>query len=84
MNIMPPSSSGSISNKQPSLRFARSRGHGSYHGKRTFHRISNGSTLKRGCEAHLNKRENDGNTSRDHVILNGSPIKGHYKKSYIM
>jgi hypothetical protein len=84
MNVMPPSFSTSISNKQPSLRFARSKGHGNYHGKWTFHHISNGSTPERGCEAHLNKQENDGNTSWDHAILDGSPIKGHYKKFYIM
>jgi hypothetical protein len=84
VNIMPPSSSASISNKQPSLRFDRSKGHGSYHGKGTFHHINNGSTPKRGCEAHLDKRENDGNTSGDHASLDGSSIKGHYKKFYIM
>jgi hypothetical protein len=62
-----------------------SRGYKSYHGKGTFHHKGGGfgtfwNILRGVREAHSNIWENDGNIVGDHVISNGSPIKGRLLK----
>jgi len=68
MNVTSPCSSTSISHKQFGSKKIGSKGHGSYHGKRTFHHRGGGIASIKCQECHLEKWESDENTTRDQVI----------------